>query len=44
LADPLKSDILAMVTELLDMGLEANINLEDLNRREDVPLKHEFRI
>jgi hypothetical protein len=38
LADPLKSDILAMVTELLDMGLEANINLEDLNRREDVPL------
>jgi hypothetical protein len=37
LADPLKSDILAMVTELLDMGLEANINLEDLNRREDVP-------
>jgi hypothetical protein len=33
----LKSDIVAMVTELLDMGLEANINLEDLNRREDVP-------
>ncbi|GAU11109.1 hypothetical protein TSUD_197330 [Trifolium subterraneum] len=36
LADSLKSDILAMVTELLDMGLEANISLEDLNRK-DVP-------
>jgi len=33
----LKSDILAMVNDLLDMGLEANISLEELNRREGVP-------
>ncbi|WJX32354.1 hypothetical protein P8452_20687 [Trifolium repens] len=38
LAASLKSDILAMVNGLLDMGLEANISLEDLNRREGVPL------
>jgi hypothetical protein len=34
----LKSDILAMVNDLFDMGLEANIILEDLNRREGVLL------
>jgi len=33
----MKSDIVSMVDELLDMGLEANISLEDLNRREGVP-------
>jgi len=26
-----------MVNDLLDMGLEANVSLEDLNRREGVP-------
>lgn len=37
LAVSMKSDIVSMVDELLDMGLEANISLEDLNRREGVP-------
>ncbi|CAI8597296.1 unnamed protein product [Vicia faba] len=37
LAASLKSDILAMVNNLLDMGFEANVSLEDLNRREGVP-------
>ncbi|KAK7292313.1 hypothetical protein RIF29_08091 [Crotalaria pallida] len=37
LAASLKSDILAFVTDLLNMGLGANINLEDLNRKEGIP-------
>ncbi|XP_058758571.1 uncharacterized protein LOC131631816 [Vicia villosa] len=36
LAASLKSDILDMVNNL-DTGLEANISLEDLNRRESIP-------
>lgn len=34
-AASLKSDILAMVG-LLNMGLEASINLEDLNRKDGI--------
>ncbi|XP_061367957.1 uncharacterized protein LOC133310974 isoform X2 [Gastrolobium bilobum] len=37
LAASLKSDILAMVSDLLNMGLEANISLEDLKRKEAIP-------
>ena len=37
LAASLKSDILVMVSELLSMGLEANVSLEDLDRKEDIP-------
>jgi hypothetical protein len=33
----LKSNILSMVNDLLDLGLEAIVILEDLNRRECVP-------
>ncbi|XP_027332570.1 uncharacterized protein LOC113847577 [Abrus precatorius] len=37
LAASLKSDILAMVSELPSIGLEANVNLEDLNREGAIP-------
>ncbi|KAE9602146.1 hypothetical protein Lal_00049917 [Lupinus albus] len=37
LAASLKSDIIAFVTDLLNTGVEANINLEDLNREEAIP-------
>ncbi|KAJ1443565.1 Tetratricopeptide-like helical domain superfamily [Sesbania bispinosa] len=37
LAASLKSDILAMVSDLLNMGLETNISLEDLNRKDGIP-------
>ncbi|XP_020227028.1 uncharacterized protein LOC109808435 [Cajanus cajan] len=37
LAASLKSDILAMVSELLSLGLEANVSLEDLDKKEGVP-------
>ncbi|TKY54116.1 hypothetical protein E2542_SST18522 [Spatholobus suberectus] len=37
LAASLKSDILVMVSELLSMGLEANVSLEDLDRKEGIP-------
>ncbi|XP_027916971.1 uncharacterized protein LOC114176213 [Vigna unguiculata] len=37
LAASLKSDIPIMVSELLSMGLEANVSLEDLDRKEGIP-------
>lgn len=37
LAASLKSDIPVMVSELLRMGLEANVSLEDLDRNEGIP-------
>lgn len=35
LAASLKSDVLSMV-DLLNMGLEANVNMEDLNRKDEI--------
>ncbi|KAK7363628.1 hypothetical protein VNO77_05777 [Canavalia gladiata] len=37
LAASLKSDTIAMASELLSMGLEANVSLEDLSRKESIP-------
>ncbi|KAK7348206.1 hypothetical protein VNO80_22756 [Phaseolus coccineus] len=37
LAASLKSDIPIMVSELLSMGLEANVSLEDLDRKDGIP-------
>ncbi|KAG4942164.1 hypothetical protein JHK85_046810 [Glycine max] len=37
LSASLKSDILVMVSELLSVGLDANVSLEDLDRKECIP-------